>query len=423
MALFYCSKCGNKVSDKAPACPKCGSVNTMYSGQQPTLTIDGSSNETFVAEANPEKKKKIVKTIIAALFVVLFLTASVTVGIIIIGKNTDVKNIEFSSWDYYAGDTDSDGYFVGTVKADNKNPFIAIITKKDTSTDKNDTDSSTETDKDRPDYETITYQPEDYVYVQNGEGSFKLYGDDEPNDYSIDTYLVGMPMTEKDFTSIQYDYTDYRDNDTTTTAFFDVKLSMKKSQSGLLFCRFHNSLTNVDSTTIEAPVVNGEVMIDRFSANRYGMDVLGLFDSINELLGGNMGYSTSNDVDTLPYKSRDTKAIVIQDMYFVPMTNLNDGEISADKQYFKREGGSHSCSWECETTINNPVDGFLVFSATLTEGGKKEDLNKEQFYSAPLSNGKSHIFLADLFDDDKFDNPSYTYLFYGYVGVSKIGDN
>ena len=400
MALFYCSTCGNKVSDKAPACPKCGSVNTMYSGQFPQAAEEIGAKPVDKGES----RKKIVKSIIAALSVVLFLTAAVTVGMIIIGKNTDVKSIEFSSWDYYAGDTDSDGYFIGTVKADNKNPFIAIITKKDTSTDKNDTDSSTETDKDRPDYETIIYQPEGYVYVQNGEGSFKLYGDDEPNDYSIDTYLVGTPLTEKDFTSIQYDYTDFRDNDTNTTAYFDVKLSMKKSQSGLLFCRFHNTLTDVYSATIEAPVVNGKV-------------------TLNELLDDKLVYLSPDDVGIFPYKSRDTKAIVIQDIYFVPMTNLSAGTINTDKHYFKREAEAHSCSWECETTINTPVDGFLIYSATLTEGGKKENLNKEHVYRTPLSNGKSHIYLSDWFDDDKFDNPQYTYLYYGYVEAIKIANN
>ncbi len=413
MALVFCSNCGNKISDKAPACPKCGAVNTMYTAQNLQTNVTVNVENTPI-KAEPERKKKILKTAIAIVSVVLVLAGAITAGMIIIGKNPNVKKLEIESWDfhdeqdYYYGD----GYFIGTITSDNKNPFIAVITKKSTDTEaeseseaetktdteantKTNTDTDTDSSKERPKYETISYLPQYYAYMQGGKGTFKLSGDEEPNDYTIDSYLVGTPLDEKDFTSIKYDYTDYNDDfyPNQTIAYFDVQLSMKKPQNGMLFCSFHNNATNENLEMTCAAVVNGEVLV---STNRC----------------------------VLPYKSRDPKAIVIQDMYFVPLTPIQESDYVADKYYFKRtDDGLHSCSWEWEMTLNTPINGFLIYSTTLTEGGKKEDINKEQFKVTPISNGKSHIIIFDWYDDENFENPQYTHRYYGYIEAKKSGNN
>ena len=418
MALFYCSNCGNKVSDKAPACPKCGSVNTKYSEPQSKISGAKISENTDAVKANPEKKKKLFKKVIAALSVIILLGAAAAAGIIIIGKNPNVKSIEITSWDFYDDTSDSDGYFVGTVTADNKNPFIAVVTKKSTD---NDEETDEDTSDERPKYENINYKPEYYIYMENGTGSFKLDGSYEPNDYAINTYFVGKPLKEKDFTSIQYNYTDYRDNQgDNTISWFDVKMTMKKKQSGVLFCTFHNTLTNVDSMIIEAPVVNGEVYIDYFAANRYGLKLLSLYDSLNELI--DVVYYNFDDVTKLPYKSRDTNAIVLQSMYFVPMSSgIQNDEIITEKDYFDRS--TTSFTHEFEATLNNAVpDGLLLYSTTLVEGGDNKVLNEEYFDIAALGNGKAHISTYYSFDDEKFESPKNQYRFYGYVEAKKINN-
>ena len=156
---------------------------------------------------------------------------------------------------------------------------------------------------------------------------------------------------------------------------------------------FHNNAADKDLNMTKAAVVNGEAL-----------------------------FSTNSCI--LPYKSREPKAIVIQEMYFVPSTPIQEDDIVTDKFYSERTDRYFwDYSWEWETTLNTPVDGLLIYSTTLTEGGNKEDRNKEEFRTNAISNGKSHIIIMDFFDDAYFENPRYTYKYYGYVEVRKTGNN
>ena len=398
MALINCQNCGNKISDKAVACPKCGAANLAVPSQ--TAASFAPLNAESGAD-NGKPKKNIIKKVVPIAVVVLFFAAAVTAAVLFIPKNIKVNSIEIESWTFQDDDEYySNGYYIGTVTADTKEPFIAVITNKNSGSSDEDeipnTDTSTDTSSDNdtnsdksPDYVEISYSPYTFVYMQDGTGEFKL-ADDEPNDYTVESYFVGETLSEKDFNEIKFEYTEYDDLDylEETACSFNVSFEMKKPKSGILFCSRHNNLTNTESPVDCIVIINGE------------------------------GIAYGNSL--LPYKSRDTKAIEIKNMYFVPMSAFPENTVKYDKNYFSN--GGYSTLWEGEVTTGEPIDGFLIFSKTLEKGGHKSDMGKEVYEITSMGDGVAHIYVFDYFMGEDFENPEYSYKFYGYVEVKRMND-
>ncbi|MBQ3692395.1 MAG: hypothetical protein II931_03635, partial [Clostridia bacterium] len=360
--------------------------------------------------------------------------------------------------------------YVATVSSSTKKPFIAIVTVKDgadpfaymnsdtdeenfdsdSSDQKNsskgsDTDTEKESEKkERPEYTEISYRAWDYVYMNEGKGEFELDGKYEPNDFEIKTYLSGDVLTSDDFESIKFDYVKYydydyvykdkNDNEQTckeTRCNYVVNMKMKKPKTGVLFYTVHNTVTGKDSEVFQVAVNEGEICDKTYNGDR-DRSMVGFneeFGSLVESLGINQLKLFVPEFSVLPYKNRSNNAFEIKDMYFVPSNHIDSGAVSADKYYYDDYSGTYDCytTWTAEVTMNEHVDGFLVYSRTLNQGGDKSQAGKTESHVAVMGSGISIIEAKDYYDKgfidkDDFETPNYSFLYLGYVPVKTIDE-
>lgn len=409
MALINCPGCGGSISDKAASCPKCGyTINAapiVQSEYKPTKTM----------------KSGIVKKIAAAVIAVAVICAGGFAAYKFIPRSIKVSNVLIDNWTFV--DDDDDGKYIASVSSPTKETFIAVVTKKETNTEKYDdsdseeTKSSDSTDK-KPDYEPITFSPDNYVLMKDGKGDFKIDGDNEPNDYQINYYLSGRELSAKrDFEKIEFDYLGYDDNDAEkeTRVYFNVDLKLKKDLTGLLFFTIHNKLTDITSEIEYAAIVNGESVSTSNGGKKWH-----LYEVTKDLFGSDL---PSCDVEYLPYKTRDNNAFEVQNIYFVPSKNISS--IVDGKFYIEDIDILQLTLCEGEAEIPEKIDGYLIYSDTLQEGGEPSKIGNERFNAASISNGFAHLSVADyfekkFFESNKFKDPSYSINYYGYVEAIKI---
>lgn len=414
MALISCPNCGGQVSDKAMFCPKCSAALNPSNAQ---ANVQGDFQSSFAAKKGGGKLKKIVIPIAAAVLIIIC-------GILVfklIPRTVKVTDISVESWNY----DDDEEIYTAQVKSSTLEPFIAVVTYQESDNDSDaindddtDSDGKLSSDKDsdpdsdaEPEYAPQTFSPERFVYMEDGEGTFTINDYYEPNDTKIESYFSGKLLSaDEDFKSINFDFTKYEDDSDTkiTEVFFDISFEMKKKQSGLLFFSVNNTLTGELDDVDAVPVINGKAV-------------------------------RHDCYDRVEYKIRNNNMFEVQNLYFVPMISFKQGDVTISKEYYERhvDDGDFDWSetlqylfnytlWEAQAEIPDKTDGLFLYTIEQTEGGDANEINKLHYMCSFLSEGYAKISImknysdSEFFKSDKFKDPKYNYVCYGYVPVTKL---
>lgn len=383
MALIKCPECGQMISDKAEKCPKCGyqmqdSLDTAEEAvtQGTTAEVEEAKEIpaaeekqktrfslktvlTSVAGAKKSKKKTaiIIAGIVLAMFVVLF-------GLGVANSTPKVTEISINKWRV----TDSNTYsnrFEGTVTADQKKPFVAVIGQYDS-------DDST---------------PQ-LVYVEDGTGILKTSEstDEDPSvKYRAIGYLNGMKVDSKSLTtkSKDRDYYDYSDQ---TNCYVDIEMDMRNNKTGLLLFDVVNQTNGDRDTNLVAIVVRGKTKYSYYAE--------------------------------LPYKSRGIE-ISIEPKLFCESASLKQEDCTVQKDYKaeKKEGyfGTYY-SGEMEIAFGDKQDRFVLYTRELLEGGNKKNRNDVKNMYNFVHNGESKFTTYDSVDSDEtILMPKYDFNIVGYI--------
>lgn len=383
MALIKCPECGQMISDKAEKCPKCGYQMQDSLDTAEEVVTQGAAAEveeakeipaaeekqktrfslktvlTSVAGAKKSKKKTaiIIAGIVLVMFVVLF-------GLGVANSTPKITEISINKWRVTDSYTYSNRY-EGTVTADQKKPFVAVIGQYDS-------DDST---------------PQ-LVYMEDGTGVLKTSEstDEDPSvKYRAIGYLNGIKVDSKSLTtkSKDRDYYDYSDQ---TNCYVDIEMDMRNNKTGLLLFDVVNQTNGDRDTNLVAIVVRGKTKYSYYAE--------------------------------LPYKSRGIE-ISIEPKLFCESASLKQEDYTVQKDYKaeKKEGyfGTYY-SGEMEIAFGDKQDGFVLYTRELLEGGNKKNRNDVKNMYNFVHNGESKFTTYDSADSDEtILMPKYDFNIVGYI--------
>lgn len=337
MAIMQCPECKQPISDKAEKCPKCGYPIKSHLMDKPqksketaVQTMTDAKTKVFVSAISSAKSNFKKRLIIISFIVIIILIISTFVGINLFSGNalfsTTVDNIEIEKWQLYDYNDYTDN-FEGTITSNQKKPFIAVIGN----------------------YDDVNNQNYNFVYVEDGIGTFSasVSSDVDPSTkYKPIGYITGTTLKESD---IQYQYTDHDYNDfsysSTSCCDVDIDISLGNHKNGLLIFDLTNENTSTDIQNLSAAVVDGKAHFTQF-------------------------------ID-LPYKSRGIE-IAIEPKMFCEGQALNTNDYKVISDYTAEKSDStYSTSYSGSETIklNDKVDGVLLYTTELTNGGQVENHN------------------------------------------------
>lgn len=371
------------ISDKAEKCPKCGYQMQDSLDTAEEVVTQGAAAEveeakeipaaeekqktrfslktvlTSVAGAKKSKKKTaiIIAGIVLVMFVVLF-------GLGVANSTPKITEISINKWRVTDSYTYSNRY-EGTVTADQKKPFVAVIGQYDS-------DDST---------------PQ-LVYMEDGTGVLKTSEstDEDPSvKYRAIGYLNGIKVDSKSLTtkSKDRDYYDYSDQ---TNCYVDIEMDMRNNKTGLLLFDVVNQTNGDRDTNLVAIVVRGKTKYSYYAE--------------------------------LPYKSRGIE-ISIEPKLFCESASLKQEDYTVQKDYKaeKKEGyfGTYY-SGEMEIAFGDKQDGFVLYTRELLEGGNKKNRNDVKNMYNFVHNGESKFTTYDSADSDEtILMPKYDFNIVGYI--------
>ena len=384
MALIKCPECGQMISDKAEKCPKCGyQMQDNPDRAEEVLTQVGAAEaeETKEVPAAEEKQKTgfplktvltsvlgdkkskkktavIIAGIVLAMFVVLF-------GLGMANSNPKVAEISINKWRVTDSYTYSNRY-EGTVTADQKKPFVAVIGQYDS-------DDST---------------PQ-LVYMEDGAGVLKTSEstDDDPSvKYRAIGYLNGTKVDSKSMT-IKYKDRDYYDYSDQTNCYVDIEMDMRNNKTGLLLFDVVTQTNGDKDSNLVAIVVKGKTKYSYYAE--------------------------------LPYKSRGIE-VSIEPKLFCESVSLKQGDYTVQKDYSaeKKESyfGTYYYQGEMELAFSDKQDGFALYTWELLEGGNKKDRNDVKNLYNFIHDGECVFTTYDSADSDEtILMPKYDFNIVGYI--------
>jgi len=383
MALIQCPECGQSISDKAVKCPKCGypmgaqstlettpvSTNTppIIENTTPISTVDENPNNGDWTTT--KKSPKLISMLIAGAIMVV--AVAVIIGSIALRGRVSVQSMDISKWKLTDAGTYGDNY-EGVIVSDETSPFIAVI-------------GSYEDENDAP----------LLAYMENGKGILQTYesSDDDPSvQYVPIGYIGGKIIKNSDISSINYKDNDYNDWNNDTSCTVDIDIELKSKDSGLLFVELRNDLTKEVEYNCSIVVVNGE---------------------------GHYSYYLSD----LPLKSRGVEVVAIP-KYFCAAKSIKEKDYTVEKEFsVEKNEGKYTTSFSGteELAFEDYDDGFIIYTKTLTEGGKKESRGQVINAKSFLHDGNCTISTYDYDDaDSKILTPKYDIDIIGYLTWSTL---
>lgn len=361
MALIKCPECGHEISDRAESCPHCGCP--VQKNQ--SITKKKVLQSQIISEDIVKKKKRKMFSI-AIIAIVLLVILVALYFAIYRNKHIFVEQMEISKWKLVESGEYLEEY-EGKVTADEKNPFVAIIGY----------------------YEDIDDDPK-MVYMENGEGIIHTYetDDDDPSiEYKPIGYLSGKPLSEKDVSEVSYKDSDYKDyesmNETTCNVTIDMKLKDKKS--GIVLFELKNDLNNEIEYNCFAIVKNGTCQYTYY-------------------------------LEGLPLKSRGVEVSLIPKI-FCESEVVSASDYSVEKPFtVKKDEGKYSTSFSGEVSMSfdGYLDGFVLYTEELIDGGDKEDrgqIKRRKTYLHDNTCTMSTLY----YPDDESITPKYSIVVFGYL--------
>ena len=374
MALIQCPECGQSVSDKAPRCPKCGYSIQEYLKEKEEADKTPSPDGAVLPENSrktpqgPSKKNR--KTLI---FAAAACAAVIIAGVLLIaGKNTvSVDDISISKWRLTDAGNYSDSY-EGTVTAEQKKPFIAVIGQ----------------------YDEEEQIPK-FVYMENGEGTLETYEDSEDDPsikYRAIGYLTGKAVRESDV-KIKYTDKNYSDSSYSESSSCSVTIDMEmnKTKTGLLLFDIVNETNKETERNLIATVVDGKTEYNYYAS--------------------------------LPYKARGIDLSIVP-KFFVESKAIKSEDYRVEKAYSVEKDEDYWTSYSGEETFAFPdfSDGLLLYTKELTDGGNKENRNVLKYLSAFIHAEECTLHTYDYADtDQKILTPQYEFALVGYLTWETLG--
>ena len=354
MALIQCPECGQSISDRAANCPKCG----CPIGQNPETAAAADARQ--VKPPRTVKRKALIPIIAVC---AVLIAVGVFLGIRGSSGDLTVKDITISDWRL----TDT-SYFLdsykGTVVSKQKKPFVAVIGQYDTEATPR------------------------FVYVEDGEGAFETL--ESPNDdpsikYQAIGYMTGTPVKEKavEFTYKVEDYTDYSTLSSTSCE-VTLELDMKTKKSGLLVLDIVDKANDTTKENAVVPIVRGKTRYTFF--------------------------------EDIAYKARGAK-ITITPKLFCKAKAIEEDDYAVEKVFTvvpDEDDGSYS--GEKILSFNGWDDGFVLYTKTLKEGGRKEKRDVPAYVSTYLQDGECTLTTYDYSSTgEKILLPQYQFDVAGYM--------
>ena len=390
MALIKCPGCGRDISDRALSCPQCGyqmqehlienaqgeNVEIQEEGGVEADVLDAAFAQDkceidapMQSTSKYKNRKHILIATIAGIVLVSVIGAALGFGLLL--SNLIVDDISISEWQVeeefgFAGNIIANTY-VGTVKSEQKKPFIAVIERTDVSG-----------------YKT------QFVYMDEGEG--KLMTVESPDadlnsNWKPVGYFNGVVVGESDIL-IQRSEGDYSDYSSMEVTYYTgtINFEMTNKKSGLL-------LFDIEEDEYGGRINSPVVVID--------------------------GKATLNYSCSVPYKSRSSKFEVVPKM-FCECKNVMEKDFTIETAYSVEKNESYYIGQE-NLAFEGYGDGILIYTRELLEGGDPEDRNITEYDYAFVENGKCTIKTNDYIEDeDEALEPQYEFNYVGYIAWTPL---
>ena len=382
MALIKCPECGQMISDKAESCPKCGyqmqnspektedgllQAGTAEAGETEEIPAGAGKHGTsslkaaLISAFGAKKSKKKTAIIIAGIALVVF----VVIFLLCMANSAPkVSEISISKWRLSDSYMYSDRY-EGSVTADQKKPFVAVIGQ----------------------YDGESKTPQ-LVYMEEGAGILKTLEskDDDPSvKYRAIGYLTGTKVDAKSMT-MKYKDRDYDDYSDQTDCYVDIEMDMHNNKTGLLFFDVVNQTNGDKDNNLVAIVVKGKTKYSYYAE--------------------------------LPYKSRGIE-ISIEPKLFCESSPVKQDDYTVEKNYSaeKEEWKSGtSYSGKMEIVFDGKQDGFILYTQELLEGGNKKDRNEvENLYKFVHDDECTFTTYDSAGSSETILMPKYDFNIVGYI--------
>ncbi len=383
MALIKCPECGQMISDKAESCPKCGyqmqdspekaedglsragAAEARENKEIPVATekhrtgysLKAALTSAFGAKKSKKKTVIIIAGIALVIFVVLF-------WLCMANSAPKVSEISISKWRLSDSYMYSDRY-EGSVAADQKKPFVAVIGQ----------------------YDEESKTPQ-LVYMEEGAGTLKTLEskyDDPSVKYKAIGYLTGTKVDAKSMT-IKYKDRDYDDYSDQTSCDVDIEMDMRNNKTGLLLFDVVNQTNGDKDSNLIAVVVKGKTEYTYYAE--------------------------------LPYKSRGIE-ISIEPKLFCESSPVKQDDYTVEKNYSAEKDErkySTSYSGKMEIAFDGKQDGFTLYTQELLEGGNKKDRNKvENLYKFVHDSECTFTTYDSVSSGETILMPKYDFHIVGYI--------
>ncbi len=341
---MICRKCGKEIDDDAVFCYACGKA------------IQSSNSEPREEKSSPKTSKKRMLIAVAVGLVVLMI-AAIVINIFIIDQRYDVSDIKIAEYTFdnenSLGPDSATQPFNCTVRTSENKPLVAWVSnvKKDVF--------------------------EEYVYVEDGEGFFKLRVDEETDissEYSIDRYFKVKPTGEVKVEIVKLDPFEER-------AYINFKIKTEE-KNGLLVCEVKDKVFGEVIPADKAgrkimfiPIVNGEGY-GLYETNQYGKNASTFSfteyakarkaGSSYSLVAQPLGFVEAEQAEQLSIKDDVTKRGEVLILYhyeaFVHDESSKVGDCLIAKITHK-SGGTNEDIGICYTEISQFRDGKYSYSS------------------------------------------------------------
>ena len=391
MALIKCPGCGRDISDRALSCPQCGyqmQDHLTENAQERNVEMhaeDSVKDETMDAVFKQDKcetdaqmqstsKLKKRKHIIAAIAgIILVAIIGAAWGFGLLESNLTVDDISIGDWRvekaYTLRGVNVANLYVGTVKSEQKEPFVAVIEET---------------------RESTAYTG--FVYMNEGEGETTTFASSsvhQASSWKSVGYLDGVVVKEPD---IHIEFTDehYSDSSTLGESGCTVEISFE--------------MTNKKTGLLLFDVINEDAHDD---------------DGINKAVAVINGKATYAFYGEVPYKSRSNKFKVVPKM-FCESEEVTEKDYTIEKPYFAEKDGDSYTGQE-ELSFKEYGDGILIYTRKLLEGGNSENRNVAEQAYVFVKNEKCTIETYDFIDDeDEALEPQYEFNYVGYIAWTPL---